>query len=94
MNEIKESLYEGYKNKLKNKMFGMLCEFERDGEWETMLDSILQELIGFDDSDKSIDYYIIYYKLSASRYFRHEYIRKAVFDSMALIDKIDLGGNE
>ena len=32
---------EGYYNKLKNKLYGLLCEFEKGGEWEKFLDSIL-----------------------------------------------------
>lgn len=90
-NNVKENLHEGYKNRLKSKIFGMLCEYERSDNWEALLDSILQELIGFNDESKSIDYYIIFYKLSAARYFSHKYLRKAVFDSMALLDTIDLG---
>ena len=83
MNEIKA----GYRNKLKNKIYGLLCEYERNAQWEKFLDSILTELIGFNEEDKTIDYYIIFYKLSASRYFNHTYFRKAIFDSMALLDR-------
>ena len=35
---------EGYTNKLKNKLFGLLCEFEKNREWEKFLDSIIIEL--------------------------------------------------
>ena len=37
---------EGYLNKLKNKVYGLLCEFEKNGDWEPFLDSILIELRG------------------------------------------------
>ena len=37
---------EGYANKLKNKLFGLLCEFEKNREWEKFLDSIIIELMG------------------------------------------------
>ena len=37
---------EGYNNKLKNKLFGLLCEYEKGREWEKFLDSILIELLG------------------------------------------------
>ena len=37
MNDIKE----GYSNKLKGKLFGLLCEREKDGQWERFLDSII-----------------------------------------------------
>lgn len=79
--DVKES----YGNKLKNKLFGLLCEFEKEREWEKFLDSILIELMGFDESEKTINYYILYHKLSSLRYLKYEYFRSTVFDCMNLI---------
>ena len=45
---------EGYANSLKNKLFGLLCEYEKGREWEKFLDSILIELMGFDLEDRTI----------------------------------------
>ena len=39
-------IVEGYNNRLKNKLFGLLCEFEKEGEWESFLESIQLELLG------------------------------------------------
>ena len=64
---------EGYCNKLKNKLFGLLCEFEKNREWERFLDSILIELSGFSEEEKTINYYILFYKLSTLRYLKYEY---------------------
>ena len=36
----------GYKNKLKGRLYGVLCEREKDGEWEKFLDSIIIEVKG------------------------------------------------
>ena len=36
---------EGYNNNLKNRLFGLLCEREKEGEWEKFLDSIVIELM-------------------------------------------------
>lgn len=83
MNELKEA----YTNKLKNKLFGLLCEYEKDREWEKFLDSILIELLGYAEEEKTIDYYILYYKLSSLRYLRYEYFRSTIFDCMNLISK-------
>jgi hypothetical protein len=77
---------EGYVNKLKNKLFGCLCEREKNGEWEAYLDSILIELQGIDN--KSIDFYTIYYKLSSCRYLSYKYFRKTIFDVMNIIDSM------
>ena len=57
LNEVKE----GYNNKLKNKLYGLLCEFEKGGEWEAFLDSILIELEGIPEEDRSINYLSLYY---------------------------------
>ena len=78
---------EGYNNKLKNKLFGLLCEFEKDREWEKFLDSILIELIGYSEELKDADYYILFHKLSTLRYLKYEYFRGTIFDCMDLISK-------
>ena len=88
MNEYKEAVKEGYNNKLKNKLFGLLCEYEKGREWEKFLDSILIELLGFEEERKTINYYILYYKLSSLKYLRYEYFRSTIFDCMGLINKI------
>lgn len=45
-----KDIEEGYNNRLKNKLFGLLCEYEKNGEWESFLDSILIELYGVPES--------------------------------------------
>ncbi len=76
---------DAYNNKLKNKLFGLLCEFEKDREWEKFLDSILIELMGYPEEDKTINYYILFYKLSSLRFLKYEYFRSTIFDCMSLI---------
>ena len=49
---MKKEFAEGYINKLKSKLFGLLCEFEKNGEWEKFLDSIITELLGFSPTIK------------------------------------------
>ena len=34
---MNESVKEAYNNKLKNKLFGLLCEFEKNRDWEKSL---------------------------------------------------------
>ena len=79
---------EGYNNKLKNKLFGLLCKYEKGREWEKFLDSILIELLGFEEERKTINYYILYYKLSSLRFLSYKYFRTTIFDCMGLISKI------
>lgn len=84
--ELKE-IKEAYNSKFCDKLFGLLCEYEKGGEWEKFLDNILIELLGYDVSEKTINYYILYYKLSSLRYLRYEYFRKTIFDCMSLVGK-------
>lgn len=83
MNPVKE----GYYNKLKNKLFGLLCEYEKNRDWEKFLDSILIELQGYGEDSRTINYYILYYKLSSLRYLSYKYFRTTIFDCMDLLGK-------
>lgn len=84
---IDQSIMEGYQNKLKNKLYGLLCEFEKGGKWEAFLDSILIELEGYPEEEKTINYYILYCNLSSLRYLRYEYFRKTIFNCINLVGK-------
>ena len=84
---MKSQIKEAYSNKLKSKLFGLLCEREKGREWEKFLDSIITELMGYDEESKTINYYILFYKLSSLRYLRYEYFRSTIFDCMELISK-------
>ena len=44
-------LNDEYRNKLKNRLFGLLCEYEKEREWRKYLDAILIELYGFEEED-------------------------------------------
>lgn len=80
---------EGYNNKLKNKLFGLLCEYEKGREWEKFLDSILIELIDIEDKveNHSINYYVLLNKISSLRYLSYKYFRSTIFDCMDLLGK-------
>ena len=86
-NYIYEEVYDGYKYKLKSKLFGLLCEYEKKREWEKFLDSILIELLGYPDELKSINYYILFYKLSSLKYLRYKYFRTTIFECINLVDQ-------
>ena len=83
INEVKE----GYYNKLKSKLFGLLCEYEKGREWEKFLDSILIEISGIEENKKTIDYYILFHKLSSLRYLNYHYFRTTIFDCMGLLGR-------
>lgn len=83
---------EGYRNRLKNKLFGLLCEYEKKGEWESFLDAILIELKGFEEDEQTINYFALYGKISSLRYLSYEYFRKTIFDCMSLLSRGDSDG--
>lgn len=78
---------EGYNNKLKNKLFGLLCEYEKDREWEKFLDAILVELMGFPEERRTINYYTLYFKVSSLRFLNYKYFRATIFDCMNILGK-------
>ena len=91
MNEIRE----GYYNAIKNKLFGLLCEYEKDmdrevknEEWVKFLDLIIIELMGIEEEEKTINYYKLLYKINSLRYLSYPYFRRTIFDSMSLLGKM------
>ena len=86
VNEVQEA----YREKMKKKLYGLLREREKNGEWEKFLDSILIELSGYREENKTIEYYTLYAKLSACRYLSFQYYRKTLFECMNLFDRIDV----
>ena len=87
MSEINEELYQGYLNKLRNKLYGLLCEYEKNREWEKFLDTILIELLGYPEESRGINYYTLYSKISSLRYLNYKYFRTTVFECMNIISK-------
>ena len=90
MSQTSEIIKEAYKDKMKNKIYGLLCEREKDGNWEKFLDTILIELLGYKDERKTIEYYTLYSKLAACRYLSYKYYRKTIFECMELFDRVDV----
>jgi hypothetical protein len=80
--------FSGYKNKLKGRLFGLLCEKEKNGEWEKFLDSIILELYGF--GPNSINWWALIGKLSVLRFLSYEYFRKIIFECMNLVGNLEL----
>ena len=51
-----EVIKKGYIAKLQGKFYGLLREREKQGEWESFLDTIEVELIGLEQQLASINY--------------------------------------
>ena len=77
-----------YNEKMRSQLFGLLCEYEKDRNWERFLDSILIELLNIDEERKTPDYYKLYSKLSSLRYLSYKFFRTTFFDCMNLVTRI------
>lgn len=88
METTAEIIKEAYKDRMKNRLYGLLCEREKNGEWEKYLDTILIELMGYKDENKTINYYTLYSKLSSCKYLSFKYYRKTILECMNLFDTI------
>ena len=80
--------FEGYKNKLKSRLYGVLCEKEKDGDWEKFLNSILIELKGLEPN--SINYWSLIGKLNSLRFLNYQYFRTTIFECMNLIGNLEM----
>ena len=83
-----DATFDGYKNKLKGRLFGLLCEKEKNGEWEKFLDSILIELHGI--GANSINYWPLMGKLNSLRFLSYDYFRKTIFECMNLVSGLEV----
>ena len=82
------NLSDEYKTRLKNRLFGLLCEYEKEREWRKYLDAILIELYGFANENRTAAYYHLVHNLSSCRFLSYEFFRSTIFDCMSLVDKL------
>lgn len=83
--EVRAETIEGYHNRLKNKLYSLLCAKEENGEWLSFLDNIIIELEGIPAEDRGINYLVLYYKINSLRYVDYKWFRKIIFDCMSLL---------
>lgn len=81
--------FDGYKNKLKGRLYGVLCEKEKNGDWEKFLDSIQIELMGYASMNESINYWALLGKIAALPKLNYESFRQTIFESMNIISGLD-----
>lgn len=84
---ISEETFNGYLNKLKGRLYGLLCEREKGGEWTKFLDSIIIELMGL--GANSINWWALIGKISSLRFLTYEHFRRTIFESMHLVDGLE-----
>ena len=73
----------------KNKIYGLLCEREKEGSWEQFLENILLDLANIKEENRSYEYYELVSKLSFCKYLSYKYYRKILFECIRLVDRVD-----
>lgn len=84
---LADETFNGYKSKLKSRLYGLLCEKEKNGEWEKFLDSIIIELMGI--GPNSINYWAVLGKLMSLRYLSYDAFRRTIFECMNLVGNLE-----
>lgn len=79
--------FDGYKDKLKGRLYGLLCEREKEGEWEKFLENICIELLGFES--ESISYWALRGKISSLKFLSYPYFRKTIFECINLVGNLN-----
>ena len=74
-------------SRLKSQLYGLLCEYEKDRDWTAFLDSIIIELMGTPEEEKTPSYYVLFHKVSSLRYLSYKYFRTTIFDCMNLLSR-------
>lgn len=80
-----DAVSSAYRNKLKNKLFALLCEKEKNGEWESFLNNLYIEIFGNKNFLRTINYLELQAKMGALRYLDYPYFRSTIFDCMSLL---------
>ena len=80
-----DAVSSAYRNKLKNKLFALLCEKEKNGEWESFLNNLYIEIFGNKSFLRTINYLELQAKMGALRYLDYPYFRSTIFDCMSLL---------
>lgn len=84
---IMDKIEIAYAIRLKNKLYSILCLYEEKKDWETLLDKITVELLGYPEEYKDMYYYILMTNLSALKILNYENFRKTIFTCMSILDK-------
>jgi hypothetical protein len=85
---LESATFEGYKNKLKGRLYGLLCEREKDGEWEKFLDSLTIELKGL--GANSINWWPLIGRINMLKYLSYEFFRKTIFECINLVGGLEM----
>ncbi len=89
MANVTVEINNAYLNKLKGKLYGLLCEREKQREWMKFYDNIIIELMGFPEEHKTINYIMLIYKLNSCKYLSFSYFRTTILECINLIGTLE-----
>ena len=85
---IINATFDGYKNKLKGRLYGLLCEREKNGEWEKFLEALIIELEGL--GANSINWWPLMGKVKMLKFLSYDFFRKTIFECMNLVGGLEI----
>lgn len=89
-NVIEVEVFEGYRNKMRDRLYSLLCEREEGGKWEKFTDTIFIELMGYAKELNSIHFWMLLGKVASLKYLSYEYFRSTIFECINLVGKVEL----
>lgn len=90
MKTLKNSVCrEGYCNYIKGKYFGILKDCEKKKDYESLIESLLIDLLGATKEFDSINLNKLYSKTASLKYLKYKYLREVILNEcMPLVDSI------
>ena len=79
---------EEYREKLKGRIYGVLCEREKNGNWEKFLNSIIVEVYGFSKNTESAYLWAFLGKLCSLKFLNDKTFRNTIFECMNIVSGI------
>ena len=84
---------DGYSNYLVGKYFGILNDREKKKNYDKLLDSIIEDLIGAVENFDCINLNKLYYKTLSLKYLSYPYFRETIMECIRLVKTIfEIGG--
>lgn len=87
---VEPEVFEGYRNKIRDRLFSLLCEREEGGKWEKFLDTIFIELLGYAKELNSVQFWMLVGKVASLRYLSYDFFRSTIFECMNLIGRVEV----
>ena len=82
--------FNGWKQRMRGRIYGVLCEREKNGEWKKFLDNIVLELLGWQENLDSINYWALLGKLQAARkMIEYEDFRSLIFECINMMEGVN-----